>query len=424
MIVVMNTKSSQMEFFLPQQESKMVASRCLVVLCIVLSLFAHGKAGSNYKQALTKSILYFEAQRSGKLPGNQRVTWHGDSALRNGSDAGVRYIMSTIQAGGSGRAKLPRIRPLGDRLFAKGAQCSQRALPLLFALRIHRMHLIFSIVLSRNHPGLYQNSIPVAGQFYPSSGSDDELLWAAAWLHRATNGNTYLDFLGNANNIGGVRSMFSWDDKFVGAQVLISKVLLVLEKTVSMGGTWSQYKNAADQFICSVLQKGSNNVKLSPGRMFWWQPWNNFQYTAAATLALAAHSNYLSAAKASLLCPAGVVSPADILAFVGEQVDYLLGSNPKKISYMVGFGSAWPNKVHQRGDSIVSMKKDPSPVDCKGGFDRWFHSPNPNPSVIEGAVVGGPDADDWYNDDRENYQQAEPSTVTTAAFVGVLARLI
>lgn len=51
----------------------------------------------------------------------------------------------------------------------------------------------------------------------------DELVWAAAWLYRATNDQTYLDYLGSANT-GGTRNEFSWDDKYTGAQVLVSKV--------------------------------------------------------------------------------------------------------------------------------------------------------------------------------------------------------
>ncbi|KAK8962655.1 Endoglucanase 12 [Platanthera guangdongensis] len=244
---------------------------------------------------------------------------------------------------------------------------------------------------------------------------------AAAWLHRATGDQSYLDFIAGFNNNGGVRSMFSWDDKFVGAQVLISK--LILEKKVANSGNWIQYKNNAEQFICSVLQKGGNNVKISPGGILWFQPWNNLQYTTAAMLVLAAHADHLSSAKSSLQCPSGGVSPNEIIAFVGRQVDYILGNNPKKMSYMVGFGQKWPTKVHHRGSSIISVRKDSTPVDCKGGFDKWFYSPNPNPNVIEGAIVGGPDAGDGYSDDRGNYQQAEPATVTTAAIVGVLARL-
>lgn len=47
--------------------------------------------GQNYGDALTKSILFFEGQRSGKLPPTQRLTWRRDSALNDGSDANVRH---------------------------------------------------------------------------------------------------------------------------------------------------------------------------------------------------------------------------------------------------------------------------------------------------------------------------------------------
>jgi hypothetical protein len=47
-------------------------------------------AGHDYRQALSKSILYFEAQRSGRLPGSQRVSWRADSGLRDGKANGVR----------------------------------------------------------------------------------------------------------------------------------------------------------------------------------------------------------------------------------------------------------------------------------------------------------------------------------------------
>lgn len=43
----------------------------------------------DYKDALSKSILYFESQRSGHLPFNQRVTWRYHSALADGSRQGV-----------------------------------------------------------------------------------------------------------------------------------------------------------------------------------------------------------------------------------------------------------------------------------------------------------------------------------------------
>lgn len=100
-----------------------------------------------------------------------------------------------------------------------------------------------------------------------------------------------------------------------------------------------------------------------------------------------------------------------------------MGSNPGGMSFMVGFGTKYPTQVHHRAASIVSIKKDAAPVSCKGGFDSWFNNNSPNPNVLDGAIVGGPDENDAFADSRSNYQMAEPATVSTAPLVGVLAKL-
>lgn len=47
-------------------------------------------SGNDYAQVLKLSLLFYEAQRSGKLPENNRISWRGDSALydrgSNGED--------------------------------------------------------------------------------------------------------------------------------------------------------------------------------------------------------------------------------------------------------------------------------------------------------------------------------------------------
>ncbi|CAN6236963.1 unnamed protein product [Urochloa humidicola] len=53
----------------------------------------------NYAEALDKALLFFEAQRSGKLPPGQRVTWRGDSALSDGSADGADLAGGYYDAG-------------------------------------------------------------------------------------------------------------------------------------------------------------------------------------------------------------------------------------------------------------------------------------------------------------------------------------
>lgn len=58
---------------------------------------------------------------------------------------------------------------------------------------------------------------------FDSVTCQDELLWGAAWLFRATNNASYLNYL---KSLGANDSpdIFSWDNKFAGAHVLLARV--------------------------------------------------------------------------------------------------------------------------------------------------------------------------------------------------------
>ena len=44
---------------------------------------------ANYAQAVNYSFHFYEAQRSGVLPGDNRINWRGDSSVDDGSDVGL-----------------------------------------------------------------------------------------------------------------------------------------------------------------------------------------------------------------------------------------------------------------------------------------------------------------------------------------------
>lgn len=76
-----------------------MASNVLKAVSVFLSMFIllQGRTSAiDYADALKKSLLFFEGQRSGKLPSNQRVQWRADSALNDGRDAGVIYTISFL----------------------------------------------------------------------------------------------------------------------------------------------------------------------------------------------------------------------------------------------------------------------------------------------------------------------------------------
>ncbi|PWA64408.1 Leucine-rich repeat-containing protein [Artemisia annua] len=55
--------------------------------------------GDIVREALTKSIIFLEAQRSGKHPPNHRPPWRGDSALDDGKEVGVNLVGGYYDAG-------------------------------------------------------------------------------------------------------------------------------------------------------------------------------------------------------------------------------------------------------------------------------------------------------------------------------------
>jgi hypothetical protein len=72
-------------------------------------------------------------------------------------------------------------------------------------------------------------------------------------------------------------------------------------------------------------------------------------------------------------------------------------------------------------DKYFCSSCPPAPAPC-----NWntFNGPQPNHHVLTGALVGGPDANDNYVDDRRDYVQNEVATDYNAGFQSAVAGLI
>lgn len=253
------------------------------------------------------------------------------------------------------------------------------------------------------------------------SGYQDDLLWGAAWLHRATRNPMYLNYIQRNGQVLGASEAdytFGWDNKHVGARILLSKSFIVQR----MQGL-HEYKGHSDNYICSLIPGAPfSSAQYTPGGLLFKMSDSNMQYVTSTSFMLLTYAKYLKTAHMTVTCGGTTISPRTLRTIAKKQVDYILGSNPMKMSYMVGYGPRYPQRIHHRGSSLPSVSSHPQKIQCSAGFNI-MNSQSPNPNVLVGAIVGGPDLHDNFPDQRSDYEQSEPATYINAPLVGSLAYL-
>ncbi|CAH9121634.1 unnamed protein product [Cuscuta epithymum] len=266
----------------------------------------------------------------------------------------------------------------------------------------------------------YNNSCPAVCPFYCDfSGYQDEMLWGAAWLHKATNDAQYWDYVKeNINKIWTAGSLFGWDAKHAGINVLASQYVLNGEGSKDT----IPFIPNADALVCAVLPESPTKTEqFTPGGLLYQKGlMGNMQRPISLSFLLLTYGRYLESSKRTIQCGDNVYPSSKLIEFAKSQVDYILGDNPLQISYMVGYGESYPKRIHHRGSSLPSIKEHPEHIACKEGT-IYFNSSNPNPNVLIGAVVGGPnDGSDQFPDDRMDAGESEPTTYLNAPLVGLL----
>ncbi|MFZ5986164.1 MAG: glycoside hydrolase family 9 protein [Bacillota bacterium] len=219
--------------------------------------------------------------------------------------------------------------------------------------------------------------------FYQSSSYYDDLAWAALWLYVVEGNQAYLEEIKEYYNY---KTMYNedpyakgwtvcWDDMYLAVSLKLTEITGDPKFKAAVEYNFNQWKT---------------NVDTTPGGLKVLHYWGALRYAAAQSMISLLYYRQ--------------TKDESLKTFAKSQIDYILGSNPLNMSYMIGFGSKWPQHYHHR-----AAHPD------QGGNPTY---------VLTGALVGGPNTTDQYKDNIHEYQYTEVAIDYNAGLVGALAGMI
>lgn len=93
-----------------QRRKKIISIVIAITLLTTIFVVPQGSvsaANYNYGEALQKAIMFYEFQRSGKIPENSRNNWRGDSGMTDGADNNIDLTGGWYDAGDHVKFNLP-----------------------------------------------------------------------------------------------------------------------------------------------------------------------------------------------------------------------------------------------------------------------------------------------------------------------------
>jgi len=439
------------------------------LLALCLALIAVATAQYNYDEVLHKSILFYEAERSGWLPGNNRVHWRGNSATNDRGDNGVDLVGGWYDAGDHVKFGFPMawttttlawsVVEFRDAYAAAGELnwvLDSIKWPLDYFMKCHVSDNEFYGQLGNGHedhafwgrPEDMQMWRPAYKITAGSPGSDlagetaaamaagsiafrqtdsayaDRLLDHArrlfefAWNHRGRYTNSITnaqDFYGSS----GFEDELAWGALWLARATGDNNYVNRAREFVDEGKAWAyswDAKNVGAQLLM-FQQTGDGRYSRAvetflrdymPGGGIHQTPRGLAWRDQWGPLRYSANAAFIALVAAD----AGII-PGEARNFARQQIHYMLGDGGR--SYVVGFGNNPPQRPHHRAASCPWR-----PAGCS-----WndYNNPGPNPQVLNGALVGGPGQWDDYDDRRDDYIKNEVACDYNAGFQGAVAGL-
>ncbi|XP_070571477.1 endoglucanase E-4-like [Ptychodera flava] len=422
----------------------------------------------DYDEVLAKSIKFYEAQRAGPLPSNNRISFRGDSAVNDSGFNGEDLTGGYYDAGDHVKFGLPMaftstvlawgLIEFKDAYEAAG-QLSYMYETIKWAtdyfIKAHVSPTGFysqvgegnidhkywgppeSMKMSRPPvlvDGISMNGSDVVGETAAAmaaasiafDGVTEYGSYSAILLEHAKQLFDFAYKYQGKYEAGGYYKSFKYGDELCWAAAWLYKATGENEYLTTSETLYDRHckargwafgwgnKNAGAQMLLYQLT-GNNKYKNKINQFVTkWMPGHRLHYTP---LGLVYRNSWgplryaAGTAMIALIAADNGINTDNFIEWAKGQIHYMLGDAGR--SFVVGFGHNPPVRPHHRASSC----------NCILTGSRALKSPHDNPNVLVGALVGGPSSDDSYTDNRQDYMSNEVACDYNAAFQSSVAAL-
>lgn len=431
-----------------------------------------GTGAFNYGEALQKSLLFYELQRSGALPDEVRCNWRGDSALEDGKNVGLDLTGGLFDAGDNVKFNLPMAYTgtmLAWSVYEDKASYVESG-QLEYILGTVRW---INDYLIKCHPE------PDVYYYQVGDGDKDHGWWGPCEVMQMDRPCFKVDKQNPGSCVAGqaAASLAAASVIFRGSDPEYSALCLKHAKELyafadstrsdagytaannfykSWSGFWDELCWSATWLYLATddnayLMAAKEAAKKASADYDWAMSWDNATFGANLLLArITGEQAYKNEIEHNL--------DTWTVGYNGKKVTY----SPKGLAFIDGWGSlryatttAYLALVYSRSDACPAAKKQiyhdfalqqvnyalgstgrsfvigfgenppehPHHRTAHGSYADNQNEPKEHRHILFGALVGGPDASDNYRDVISDYAMNEVACDYNAGFTGALAAL-
>ncbi|XP_050459002.1 endoglucanase A-like [Cataglyphis hispanica] len=431
----------------------------------------------NYSEVLNLSLLFYEAQRSGKLPKDNRIPWRGDSALNdrgsNGEDlTGGYYDASDFVKFNFPMASATTLLAWGVISWPEAYNISNQLDEIHKTIKWATDYFIKSHVSKNVLYGqvgdfnadhvfwgrpeeLPNNIVRPAYKIDPEHPGSDLAGETAAALAASSIVFEKIDPEYSAECLKHAEELYEFANIYRGLyHEAIQNAKQFYESTgygdeLAWAAAWlfkatknfTYLNDATNHYQEFHLDKRPNEFsfdnKIAGVQVLLAQLTKEFKYQKAARdfcdfsvykqtrtpkglLYISKLGTLRHAANVAFVCLEAtnfteIEDSYKYCQFAKEQIDYMLGKKTGR-SYVVGYGKNSPQQPHHAASSCPDR-----PASC--GW-REFDRNEANPQILFGALVSGPNKKDLFKDIREEDIYTQVMVDYNAGFTSALAGLL